>query len=226
MSPEEEHREPKKRKRDFEVEDAVREALRYFSVEQDEVPYFDQFEQRVKDAIIADVRRRLGTERGQSLSDVEIKSRISSRLRTLRAYAKKGDGRAAGGEVATTRNIPATSLMEAKRDRLDDIRAEHVALVKLLYAVKDRIAKRRVDLVELLNVVDDEIARKRDDLAKFLYVVEDGLAIKRVDLVMFLNVVDDAIAKKRVDLVEVLNVVDDAIAKVEKELPRAAQDFG
>ena len=48
MSPEEEHREPKKRKRDFEVEDAVREALRYFSVEQDEVPYFDQFEQRVK----------------------------------------------------------------------------------------------------------------------------------------------------------------------------------
>ena len=97
MSPEEEHREPKKRKRDFEVEDAVREALRYFSVEQDEVPYFDQFEQRVKDAIIADVRRRLGTERGQSLSDVEIKSRISSRLRTLRAYAKKGDGRAAGG---------------------------------------------------------------------------------------------------------------------------------
>ena len=66
MSPEEEQREPKKRKRDFEVEDAVREALRYFSVEQDEVPYFDQFEQRVKDAIIADVRRRLGTEREEA----------------------------------------------------------------------------------------------------------------------------------------------------------------
>ena len=217
MSPEEEHREPKKRKRDFEVEDAVREALRYFSVEQDEVPYFDQFEQRVKDAIIADVRRRLGTERGQSLSDVEIKSRISSRLRTLRAYAKKGDGRAAGGEVATTRNIPATSLMEAKRDRLDDMRAEHVALVKLLYAVKDRLAKKRGDLVELLNVVDDEIARKQD-------LVE--ISKRRVDLVEFLNFVEDCLAKKRDDLVEVLNVVDDAIAKVEKELPRAAQDFG
>ena len=217
MSPEEEHREPKKRKRDFEVEDAVREALRYFSVEQDEVPYFDQFEQRVKDAIIADVRRRLGTERGQSLSDVEIKSRISSRLRTLRAYAKKGDGRAAGGEVATTRNIPATSLMEAKRDRLDDMRAEHVALVKLLYAVKDRLAKKRGDLGELLNVVDDEIARKQD-------LVE--ISKRRVDLVEFLNFVEDCLAKKRDDLVEVLNVVDDAIAKVEKELPRAAQDFG
>lgn len=216
MSPEEEHREPKKRKRDFEVEDAVREALRDFSVEKDEVPYFDQFERRVKNAIIADVRRRLSTERGQSLSDVEIKSRISSRLRTLRAYAKKGDGRAAGGEVATTSNIPATPLMEAKRDRLDDMRAEHVALDKLLYAVKDRLAKRRVDLVELLNVVDDEIARKQVELVE--------ISKRRVELIELLYAVEDGLAKKRVDLVEFLNVVDDAIEKEEKELPRAAQE--
>ena len=194
MSPEEEQREPKKRKRDFEVEDAVREALRFFSVEQDEVPYFDQFEQRVKDAIIADVRRRLGTERGQSLSDVEIRSRLCRRLRNLRARAKKGDGRAAGGEVATTSNIPATSLMEAKRDRLDDLRAERVALVKLLNAVEDGFAKRR-----------------------------DDLHVELVQLVELLNVLEDEFAKRRVDLVELLNVVDDAIAKEEKELPRAAQ---
>ena len=150
----------------------------------------DQFEQRVKDAIIADVRRRLGTERGQSLSDVEIESALQEVEKPQ--SAREEGGRPGGGEVATTEHP--RNIVDGGEDRLDDLRAERVALVKLLNAVEDGFAKRR-----------------------------DDLQVELVQLVELLNVLEDEFAKRRVDLVELLNVVDDAIAKVEKELPRAAQ---